>query len=238
MILCWTGINLILKSFMLFSPCGILSEFWRVHCLHREHRELAFELSLTKWVLCTFVTRAWKSQVLASHIEKGQVPSHLYGNRCGWVLVHPSGCPISSLLSLPGAAKQQVQQGTALGLALWAVCSWDLDVDCPGGHLTVLYFSAPRFSKAVPCQLTQPWIRGAGCGFPPHCTKDRALTLAPTALLLWSAAGRRVLRGVPALIWSEGPVVSSLLGTAGCGAVPWNCLFLSAGNSVQEHLKA
>lgn len=207
MILCWTGICLFLKSVRLLSPCGILSEFWRVHCL-AECRELAFELSL-KWILCTFVTRAWKSQVLASDIEKGLMSLPLYGNMCAWLLLHLSVCLTSPLL--PGADKQQVQ-GTDLRLALWALCSWDMDVGCPGGHLTVLFLLCPSFVQSCfPCALSCHTALDQGCRLwvptplwlQESCIKDKALTLVPTALLLWSTAGRRVCAAVPALIWSE-----------------------------------
>lgn len=61
--------------------------------------------------------------------------------------MHESVCPDSPLLSLPGAAKQQVQ-GTDLGLALWALSSWDLDVDCSGGYLTVPFLLCPSFVQS------------------------------------------------------------------------------------------
>lgn len=75
-------------------------------------------------------------------------------------------------------------------------------MDCPGGYLIVPSLSAPHLYKtvsSVPCQITSPlWLQEC-------CVEDKTLTLASTALLLWSAAGRRVWAGVPAPMQSEVP---------------------------------
>lgn len=79
------------------------------------------------------------------------------------MLVHPSVCPISPLLALLGAAKQQVK-GTNLWQALWALCSWNLDVDCPSGHLTVPFLLCPSVvQNCFPCALSGHTALDQGC---------------------------------------------------------------------------
>lgn len=88
----------------------------------------------------------------------------------------------------------------ALSSAVWALCPWDLDVDCSGGHLIVPFPLCSSFVQSCFwCALSSHTV-AAG-----ELYRGQNLTLASTAHLLWSAAGRRVWPGVPAPMQSEGP---------------------------------
>lgn len=69
-----------------------------------------------------------------------------------------------------------------------------LVVDCPGGYLTVPFLLCPSFVQScLPCALSDHTDQGCRLWVPAplwlqeSCIKDRAFTLAPAALLLWSA---------------------------------------------------